>query len=191
MIRPLRARAADIHWPRFVRHAISYTGGALAAQLSTVVYNIIVRGILAPAVIGFFDFVTVVLNFALNFDPGISAAAAIELPKLEGAGDADTVLEVRSTALWAELAQGLVMAAAIGIFVLAGGATGRMATAALVAAVTVVLYCAQDSLSTIHQGHQSFVALSAALVASSLLGAVLLPGGAWLGGFTVCSPARS
>ncbi|MBV9000540.1 MAG: hypothetical protein JO304_15870, partial [Solirubrobacterales bacterium] len=171
-----------IHWPPFVRDAASYSGGSLASQLSTVVYNVALRRILAPAVMGLFDFVTVVLNFTLSFDPGISAAATIKLPALKGAGDEEGATVLRSTAFWAELAQALLMAAGIGVFILVGGATGELATAAAVAAATVVLYCMQDSLTTMHQGHQSWVAMSGALVAASLLGVALLPGGALIAG---------
>ncbi len=154
----------------------------MIGQLGTLVYGILLRHILLPSVMGLFDFVAVVVGFATNFDPGISAAAGIRLPQLEGKGDTDAVVKLRSTALWAEFIQGLVMALGIVVFVLVGGMSGPMSTSALVAAVIVVLYCLQDSLATIHQGHQSYVALSGALAGSSILGAILLPGGAWLGG---------
>ena len=178
----IRRRLSAVRLPVFVRDASSYSGVSLFSQLSALLYNIVLRGILAPAVMGFYDFVAVVQNVASNFDPGISAAAAIQLPGLKGAGKDEQSTIVRSTALWGEIAQGFLMAAGIGIYVLVGGVSGELAVAALVGAVIVVFFAAQDSLTTIHQGNQSFVALSGALLAAALLAALLLPGSALIGG---------
>lgn len=168
--------------PRTVINALSYSGGSIIGQAATLIYSVLLRHILVPSVMGLFDFVSVVTNFTANFDPGISTAAAIRLPALEGAGLADEATELRSTALWAEFAQSVIMALGVVIFVAAGGVSGRTTAPALVAAVVVILYGLFDALTTIHQAHGSYVQLSFAMSASSILGAVLLPGGAWIAG---------
>lgn len=177
-----RDRLAGIRWPVFVRDTASYTGGSFFGQASQVIYNILLRRVLAPSVMGLWDFVSVIQNFALSFDVGISAAAGIRLPVLKGAGETEEATHVRSTAFWAEFGQGVLMALGIVVYALAGGLRGGMVKAALVAAALIVLYALQDALTTFHQADQSFVGLARAMLLAAVLATILLPAGAWAAG---------
>lgn len=177
-----RPRLRAIRWPTFVRDTFSYTGGSFVAQFSQVVYSILLRKILAPTVMGLWDFVAVVQNFALSFDLGITAAAAINLPVLRGAGQLDKAARARSTAFWASLGQGTIMALAIVAYGAFADLSGGLRTAAFVAAALMLLYSAQDALTVFLQANESYIGLSRVMIVAALGGLVLLPGGAAIGG---------
>jgi|KBSSwiStaDraftv2_1062776.scaffolds.fasta_scaffold00215_15 Membrane protein involved in the export of O-antigen and teichoic acid len=168
----------------FLRNALAYTSTNLVSQFTQLVSRFIVRTILAPQAMGIWEFALVIQSFANSFDPGINAAASVELPMLHGAQDRETGNKVRATVFSSNFLFSLLLAAGILVYLFLywNRFDRHQALAVVVAALLVIFFSFSSSLITFHQGNQSYVSLSKASLYYALLYGALISLGAYLQG---------
>lgn len=169
---------------RFVTNVFAYSGSNFASQAAGILQKYLVRGILPPAAMGWWELATVVQSFLSSVNPGLEGAAGVELPVLDGQRNDAEQIRVRSTLLVTHVLMGVAMSAAILSYAIwqRAAIVPENFWALITGAALVLIAASSDSLTVFHQGRQTFGALGRAAFASAITTAVLLPAGAWLGG---------
>lgn len=165
-----------------LKNILAYSGVNLFSQVLTLGQNLVVRGLLAPPVMGIWNYVGVVQGFLGTFDIGINAAAIRELPLLHGQGRLEEEAQARATAFWSSLAQGLLFMTLILGYLVWGWQSLEYKISLLVAALLVVTNSLKDCLTTFLQGAQQYVPLSRVQFLTVILHASALCLGAYFGG---------
>jgi O-antigen/teichoic acid export membrane protein len=168
----------------FLRNALAYSTTNLVSQFTQLVSRFIVRTILAPQAMGIWEFALVIQTFASSFDPGINAAASVELPMLHGAQERETGNRVRATVFSSNFVFSLLLGAGIFVYLIIkwNQFDRYQSLAVVVAALLVIFFSFSSSLITFHQGNQSYVSLSKASLYYAFIYGALLPIGAYLWG---------
>jgi O-antigen/teichoic acid export membrane protein len=168
----------------FLKNIIAYSGANLLSQFLQAVEHLVIRRILAPALMGTWNRVLVLQNFIATFDPGITQAASRELPLLRGAGKREEEETVRSTAGWARVAQGLIFSSGIVLFALMNKERlgAGWLEVAFVAAVLVSISSCSEIMTVFYQSAQRYVTLSRSIVTAAVIELSLVPIGAFLYG---------
>ncbi len=157
----------------FLRNILTYSGANLFSQATQGVQNLVVRRFLSPSAMGIWNRVLVIQGFVATFDPGLSQAAARELPLLRGAGQDAEEQAVRSTAGWARLLQGLFFAA--GILIAAAWGKHGAAGPPIAAAMLVVALTWSDTVAIFCQSAQCYAPLSCSIVIAACFSLAVVP----------------
>jgi O-antigen/teichoic acid export membrane protein len=150
----------------FLKNAVSYSGINIISQFILLIRGLVVRRILPPEIMGFWNFVAVVQGFIATIDFGCIAGANRELPIMRGKHDYEEETKIRSTALWFTFFQNIV----IGIFALVYVWWNRTEyvpleiVAAIFAVFMFILTSFFQAYMTFFQGAQAFVLLSKLLL---------------------------
>ena len=161
----------------FAKNALAYSGTNVIAQIITLIKGFLVRRILPPEIMGFWNLVAVVQGFIGTFDLGCIAGASRELPIMTGRKDQEEENKIRSTTLWFTFFQNIV----IGIFALLYVWWNRAnyvsweITAVFVAIIIFVILSFQSTYMTFFSAAQAFVPLSKLLLVSSIIEGISFP----------------
>lgn len=167
-----------------LKNIIAYSGVNLISQVLLFGQNFIVRGLLAPAVLGIWNYVGVIQGFLGTFDLGITAAASRELPMIRGTGDVEAETGSRSSAFWSRVAQGILLSAGTLIYLALFRNSIQHPVAFLVAALLVVISAINEALNIFHQGAQKYISLSRVLLLTGIAQALAISLGTYLAGLT-------
>src|SRR5262249_12986389 len=170
----------------FVRNALAYSGSSFLAQVAGILQKYLVRGVLSPVAIGWWELAVVIQGFVSSVDPGLESAAAVELPVLHGQNDSEEQTAVRSTVLISHVVTGAVLAVGVATYAFWNRVWMEKPQflSWLTGAALILIASASDSVIIFHQGRQTYPALGKALFASSVTMALMLPAGAYVGGIT-------
>jgi O-antigen/teichoic acid export membrane protein len=168
----------------FLKNLIAYSGANLAAQFGSFLENLLVRRFLAPGLMGIWNYVGVMQNFVGTFDLGITQAASRDLPLLHGGGKSEDEQLTRSSACWGRLAQGMLFAAGIAIFVLVADRHREAVprSPAIVAVILVVVMSWTEAMTVFCQSAQCYYALSWSMVVTAVITVALIPAATWFFG---------
>ena len=168
----------------FIKNSFAYSGTNIVIRFIQFIREFIVRRILPPEIMGFWNFINVIQGFIGTFDLGCVAGAMRELPIMRGQRDQKEETKIRSTTLWFTFFQNIV----IGILALLYIWWNRSEyvqweiVAALVAVAMFVIMSFHMSYMTFFQGAQAFVPLSKLLLVSAIIDGVGFPFGAYMWG---------
>lgn len=168
----------------FLKNAMAYSGTNIISQFILLIRGLVIRRILPPEIMGFWNFVAVVQGFIATFDLGCIAGAHRELPIMRGKHDYKEEIKIRSTTLWFTFFQNIV----IGVFALIYVWWNRTEyvpweiVAAIVAVFMFVLTSFFQVYMMFFQGAQAFVPLSKLLLAGVIIDSVGFLFGAYVWG---------
>lgn len=161
----------------FVKNTLAYSGTNVISQFITMVRGFVVRKILPPEIMGFWNFVAVVQGFIAAYDLGSGAGATRELPLAHGRGDAPEETRIRSTTLWFTLLQNIVVSAvACGyIYWNQSNYAQEETKAAYVAIIIFLVMSFQTCYTAFYSGAQKFVPFSVLLLIGAIIEGVSFP----------------
>jgi len=93
----------------FFKNALAYSGTNAVEQVLVMIRGFVVRRILPPEIMGFWNFTAVIQGFLGMFDLGCIAGANRELPITLGRHDLIEEAKIRSTTFWFTLLQNLII----------------------------------------------------------------------------------
>ena len=165
----------------FVKNAISYSGTNIVGQFITLIRGFLVRRILPPEIMGFWNLVGVIQGLMGTFDLGCSAGAIRELPIISGKGNWEEETKIRSTTLWFTFFQNIIISLfACGYVTWNFNSYGSWEIiAASVAVLMFIINGFYLSYVTFFSGALAFVPLSKVLLLSSIIEGVLFPASAY------------
>ncbi|MBU2547595.1 MAG: hypothetical protein KKB20_04205, partial [Proteobacteria bacterium] len=99
----------------FLRRAVAYSAGNFGSQIMLFIQGIVVRSLLRPEIMGFWNLANVIKDLVMPITIGLLNGAGRELPVLRGRGDETGQRDVRSVTLLYSLAE--VILVAIGVIV--------------------------------------------------------------------------
>jgi len=162
----------------FIRNVVAYSSANLVDQSITMVRGFVIRRLLPPEIMGFWNFVSVIQGVLGIFDFGGISGASRELPVAAGKGDSEDALKIRSAAFWFTVIQNFVVGSVALIYIYFIKKTDYLpwqTTAAYAGVVIFFLGTIQSLYSTFYSGAQQFVALSRIMLAASILDGVAFP----------------
>ena len=164
----------------FLKNAVAYSGTNVISQAAILVQGFVLRNLLAPQLMGVWNYVGVVKGFASPLSVGLLGGAIRELPILRGKGDDKSQQECRSTVFTYSLIESSVVACCIVIYTLTKKQNSFYSSnlPLYLSAALVIFAKIQESYLTFFQGAQLYVPLSRLLFVNALILAVLLPIGA-------------
>jgi len=147
---------------RFFKDSFALSAANVAEQLIAIGRGFVIRRILPPEIMGFWNLMTVAQGFLNTFDLGILSGATRELPLLRARGDHRELGRTYSAALWFSLFQNGVIACISVIYVrVRQDAYSADALAATYAAIAVFFFsCVYAAYQTFLVTAQEFVRLS-------------------------------
>ena len=158
-----------------LKSGITYSGTNLIAQAATFVSGLVLRRILPPELMGVWNLVIVVRDYAQGISLGTLSGALRELSILRGRSDASEEVRARSVALRYALAEATVVALGLWAYGAWRGPVLGLPTFALIGTgVLLVLGKIRGTYIVFFQGAQLYVLLSRVLVVSSLAYAIAL-----------------
>lgn len=95
----------------FTKNSLAYSSTKIASQFIAFAREFLVRRILPPEIMGFWNFTKVVQGIIAAFDLGCIAGANRELPIMLGSGEQREQSRIRSTTFWFTLIQNIVVGA--------------------------------------------------------------------------------
>lgn len=93
----------------FFKNALAYSGTNAIEQVLVIIRGFVVRRILPPEIMGFWNFMTVIQGFLGMFDLGCITGANRELPIMHGKHDNVEVTKIHSAAFWFTLLQNIII----------------------------------------------------------------------------------
>lgn len=168
----------------FLKNVVAYSGTNIISQFIFLIKGLVMRRILPPGIMGFWNFVVVVQGFIGTFDLGCIAGANRELPIMSGKHDHEEEIKIRSTTLWFTLFQNIV----VGVFALIYVWWNRTEyvpweiVAAIVAVFMFVITSFVQAYMTFIQCAQAFVLLSKLLLAGVIIESISFLFGAYMWG---------
>lgn len=167
----------------------SLAGGNYAAMVLNMVGGVLLGRLVAPATLGLFNGIALVLGYARFLQLGILTGLNRELPYYVGKGDRRRVEELAAAAQAWALAVGGVVCLALSGVALWHLALGRLWEAAgwlTNAAMAVLLFYNTFYLQSTFRTAHDFARLALAGVAQSCTGLVMLAAVAWLNFYGLC-----
>lgn len=176
----------EYHKISFIKNAIAYSGTNVISQIITLIKGFLVRRILPPEIMGFWNLVAVVQGFIGTFDLGCIAGANRELPIMKGRRDQEDEIKIHSTTLWFTLFQNITISIIALLYVWwnrANYASWEI-TAVFVAIIIFVIMSFQSAYMTFFSAAQAFVPLSKLLLVSSIIEGISFPLCAYMWGLS-------
>lgn len=166
------------------KKAAIYSLSNLLTQVSMFLSNFLMRRILAPEIMGFWNLSQVVRGYLLPVNLGATSGAFRELPILHGKGNEERVVEIQSMTFWITLFEVLLVDVCLFGYVYYNRVTlGHVEVVVLLTTAFLMIGIRlQDALLTFFQGAQLYVPLSHTSMVSGFLYAALLVLGAYVWG---------
>lgn len=168
----------------FIKNTLAYSGSNVIGQFIILARGFVVRRMLPPEVMGFWNFVAVIQGFIGTFDFGCIAGASRELPIMKGRGDKVEEDKIRSTTLWFTLLQNIVVGIFASLYIY-WNRTNYVPWEVIAAYVGIILFVImsfQIAYITFYTGAQVFVPLSKLLLIGTIIEGVSYPLCAYLWG---------
>ncbi|GJQ50996.1 MAG: hypothetical protein HKUEN01_33820 [Candidatus Kuenenia stuttgartiensis] len=164
----------------FLKNTLAYSGLNVMAQVVLFIQGFVLRKILAPEIMGIWNFVCVVRSFVSPFSIGILSGAIRELPILKGRGDENSQINYRSVSLTYSVGEIVLVAIFLVVyaFLKKDSISHVEFIALLLTTVLLVFSRCQESYITFFQSAQLYVPLSWLLLINSMILALLLSIGA-------------
>jgi O-antigen/teichoic acid export membrane protein len=168
----------------FVKNSVVYSSTGVIAQFVTFVREFLVRRILQPEILGFWNFSNVVQGFISIFDFGCISGALRELPIMQGKNDQEEEARIRSTTLWATVMQNGVLSVFAAVYIY-WNKTHYAPWEIIAAYIGILIFfftSFQLAYTTFLTAAQEFVPLSKILFLSSVIEGISFPVCAYLRG---------
>lgn len=168
----------------FLKNIIAYSGSNILIQIALFAQGIVLRMILLPEVMGFWNFVRVVHGYINPVSLGLLSGAARYLPILHGQKKQDKEEQYRSVSLLFSMLEAVVVALCVMVYAYVYWDAYRPeeAVSLVVAGLLVIGARYRESYVVILQGAQAFIPLSKVLAVNNIIFAVFLPVGTYLAG---------
>lgn len=166
-----------------VRNALGYLGGNFASQIVALLQGLLLRVILEPAAMGYWNVYQVTMTYVQPLSLGPNTAANWQLPQLHGRGLLQEERHYRAVALLTAAAEACLLGIGVIAFALwkwQRGAAGMMAFALVVTGLALVWNRIWNCYVQFFQCASEYIPLSKALVSGNAIYAAALVGGAWL-----------
>lgn len=162
---------------KFLKDSFAFSASNTIGQLIIFARGFVIRRILPPEVMGFWNFVAVVQGVLAAFDFGVIAGANRELPIIHGKGDRQEETKIRSATLWSTFAQRAVVSlgALLYLWYIHPG-YGHWELVASYVAIALFFVGTLDAVYNVFfSAAQSFSGLSKVLLATRVLEGLTFP----------------
>jgi O-antigen/teichoic acid export membrane protein len=168
----------------FIKNALTYSGSNIISQAALFIQGIILRGILAPQLMGIWNLVNVIRGYVQPVSVGIETGASRELSIIHGAQKPNEELRCRSVSITYSIAEMILLGVGVMGYIMLTRKSYQSIELYALLSVPLFLLIGRiyTTYTTFLQSKNLYIPLSQIFVIGSLLLATFLPLGAYLWG---------